>query len=323
MDEVQIGVDIFPAWLTRLLVILTAPLRAPFEPGTLFHWPFLLSTLVIGFAVYALATRQGPLGFWRRYFNAGVWWHPSARADYRYYLVNGALFPLVFAPFFAISSLVAGGLRDAFGVAAASGPAGWAATALYSLAFFVAYDFGRYLGHWVQHKNPVLWEFHKIHHSAEVLTPFTSFRIHPIDLLFMSVAPGLCTGVVTGLAAVAFGADIGFYTVLSMHVGVAAYHAVSNLRHTQIWFSYGPVLSRFLISPAQHQIHHSAAPRHWHKNIGWAFAFWDRVFGTLYVPLEDEHIVYGLGDGSEAEYHGVARMYMIPFAKIWQTMRAR
>lgn len=319
----QVFDDIFPPWLLRLVVLLTAPLRAPLEPGTLFHWPFLLSTLVIGFAVFAATTGKGPLGFWRKYFNAGVWWHASARADYRYYLVNGALFPLMFAPFFAVSSLVAGGVRDLIGTSAEVGAIGWGATLLYSIGFFVAYDFGRYVGHFVQHKNLFLWEFHKIHHSAEVLTPFTSFRLHPVDLLFMSITPGLCTGVVTGLAAVFWGADIGFYTVLSMHVGIAAYHAISNLRHTQIWVSYGPVLSRILISPAQHQIHHSAAPRHFHKNIGWALALWDGVFGTLYVPERDENIVYGLGDGSDGEYHGVVRMYVLPFAKIWQNLRTK
>ena len=55
----------------------------------------------------------------------------------------------------------------------------------------------------------------------------------------------------------------------------------SNLRHTHLWIDYGPRLSRILISPAQHQIHHSADPRHFDKNIGFIFAFWDDLFGTL------------------------------------------
>jgi len=28
---------------------------------------------------------------------------------------------------------------------------------------------------------PFLWEFHKVHHSANVLTPITAFRVHPVD----------------------------------------------------------------------------------------------------------------------------------------------
>jgi sterol desaturase/sphingolipid hydroxylase (fatty acid hydroxylase superfamily) len=316
MDELVTEFEFLPPWLMRLGRILAAPLRAPFESGTLLHWPFLTSALLIAYLAYALAHKKGPVEFWRRYFNAGVWWHPSARADYRYYLVNGALFPLVFAPFFAISSLVANAMGDAADIPAITRDPGWGAITLYSVVFFIVYDFGRYFAHWVQHKVPVLWEFHKIHHSAEVLTPFTSFRIHPFDLLLMSVVPGLCTGVAGGLTFIAVGARVDAYTLLGMHVGIAAYHVISNLRHSQVWLSYGPVLSRILISPAQHQIHHSSDPRHFHKNIGWAFAFWDRLLGTLYVPSEEEQIVYGLGDGSEGEYHGVLRMYVLPFAKI-------
>ena len=32
-------------------------------------------------------------------------------------------------------------------------------------------DTGHYLSHYVQHKVPFLWEFHRVHHAAEVLTP--------------------------------------------------------------------------------------------------------------------------------------------------------
>jgi len=316
MDELVTEFDVIPPWLMRIFLILTAPLRAPFEPGTLLHWPFLVSALLIAYLAYALAHKKSPIEFWHRFFNASVWWHPSARADYRFYLVNGALFPLIFAPFFVVSSLVANAIGDVADLPENAVDPGPGAITLYSVVFFIAYDFGRYIAHWVQHKMPVLWEFHKIHHSAEVLTPFTSFRIHPVDLLIMSIVPGLCTGVAGGLTFIAIGASVDAYNLLGMHAGIAAYHVISNLRHTQVWVSYGPVLSRFLVSPAQHQIHHSAAPRHFHKNIGWAFAIWDRLFGTLYVPEQEEQIVYGLGDGSEGEYHGVLRMYVLPFAKI-------
>ena len=33
------------------------------------------------------------------------------------------------------------------------------------------------------HKIPILWEFHKIHHSATSLNPITQYRLHPLELL--------------------------------------------------------------------------------------------------------------------------------------------
>ena len=52
-------------------------------------------------------------------------------------------------------------------------------TLLYTVLFFVAYDFGRFVAHSALHDVPVLWEFHKPHHTAEVLTPMTAFSAVP------------------------------------------------------------------------------------------------------------------------------------------------
>src|ERR1039458_8498353 len=38
------------------------------------------------------------------------------------------------------------------------------------------------------HAIPALWEFHKVHHSAEVLTPLTEMRTHPVEIIaFMNI----------------------------------------------------------------------------------------------------------------------------------------
>jgi sterol desaturase/sphingolipid hydroxylase (fatty acid hydroxylase superfamily) len=70
----------------------------------------------------------------------------------------------------------------------------------------------------------------------------------------------------------------------------------SNLRHSHIWMGFGPVLSYVFISPAQHQVHHSRAAEHHNKNYGEIFAFWDFMFGTLYVPQGEEKLEFGLAD---------------------------
>ena len=301
--------------------MLAVPLRAPLDQGTLLHWPFLLSASFI--AVVSGFFIPGALRLLKRYFTLSVWWHPSARADYLYYLVNGAFFPIIFAPLLGVSSLVANGIAETITFHHAESEVHWAVITAFSIAVFVAYDFGRYIGHWVQHKNAFLWEFHKVHHSAEVLTPLTSFRLHPVDLLLMSVTPGIFTGLVGGVAILVTGGAVTPWQFLGMHAGIAGYHLISNLRHTHVWISFGPRISRFLISPAQHQIHHSASEEHFHKNIGWAFAVWDRWFGTLYVPRGREDIVYGLGDGTDADYHGVVKMYFLPVVRAFMSFMAK
>jgi sterol desaturase/sphingolipid hydroxylase (fatty acid hydroxylase superfamily) len=82
------------------------------------------------------------------------------------------------------------------------------------------------------------------------------------------------------------------------------------------------VLGHVLVSPAHHQVHHSTARRHWDKNLGGIFALWDWLAGTLYVPRRDEIVAFGLGNGEDADYGGVLRLYVVPFARLWRRWRA-
>ena len=41
-------------------------------------------------------------------------------------------------------------------------------------------DLSLYISHYAMHRVRFLWPFHEVHHSAEVLTPATSHRIHPV-----------------------------------------------------------------------------------------------------------------------------------------------
>jgi sterol desaturase/sphingolipid hydroxylase (fatty acid hydroxylase superfamily) len=103
---------------------------------------------------------------------------------------------------------------------------------------------------------------------------------------------------------------------MGLHVLIWAFNLVGNLRHSPVWLSYGPRLGRWLISPAHHQLHHSCEPRHWGRNRGFELAIWDRMLGTLYVPpVQPETFRMGLGDGSEASWHCVVRMYLRPFSR--------
>ena len=189
---------------------------------------------------------------------------------------------------------------------------------LYTVLFFIVYDFGRFVAHSLLHDVPALWHFHKVHHSAEVLTPMTSFRAHPIDLAVMAWVPALTTGLLTWLFHRYVCVGVTFYTYLGVHVIFFLGNLIGNLRHWQVWLSYGERLNKWLISPAHHQLHHSAEQRHWGCNRGFEIAVWDRVYGTLCVPQEDpEEFKMGLGDGTDGHWHSVWRMYLWPFMMLF------
>ena len=103
------------------------------------------------------------------------------------------------------------------------------------------------------------------------------------------------TGIVTGGFFYLFRGQAVAWQFVGINVlGFAANALGGNLRHSHIWLSYGTRIERYLLSPAQHQIHHSNAPVHFDRNFGTWLAIWDRLAGTLYVPKRRERLAFGL-----------------------------
>jgi sterol desaturase/sphingolipid hydroxylase (fatty acid hydroxylase superfamily) len=304
----------------QALALLADPFVQFLFHDSLIWWPFLLTAFAVALIAFwaGHGANRAALGeFRRRFLSRAIWAHRSAQADYAYYIVNSILHPLLVAPLIvggaAIGGWVEAALAKSFGpIGAPLLALGWA-RAIYTVFFYLAYDLGRFIAHTLLHDVPLLWQFHKLHHSAEVLTPLTNYRAHPVELFIMATVPSVFTGLVSGVIWYVSAGEVGFYTFLGLHVGIAAFNAIGNLRHWQVWISFGPKLNRWLISPAHHQIHHSREARHFGRNRGFELAIWDRLFGTLYVPIEEEAFHFGLGDESDGAWHRVGRMYFWPF----------
>jgi len=292
-----------------------------------FHWLYLASFVVLGGWVwwhhYRTADKAGPRGLLGFLFPPAVYRHPSALIDYQLLLVNRALGPatllggLVFrgATIAGVAHATQLGLAGAFG--AVLTPAHWtfATTLGFALGMTMARDFVTFLTHLLHHRVPLLWEFHKVHHSAEVLTPLTVFRKHPFYNVFERGMDIAIIGPLQGVIALCFVGHAAPVTLFGANIVFALFHlAGANLRHSHIWLSFGPRLSHVLCSPAQHQIHHSKAPQHANRNFGEVFALWDWLFGTLHVPgREPEALEFGLlGEGAH-EHRSLWGVYTQPF----------
>lgn len=302
--------------------IALAPLEYFTNPGSRTFALYLGTSLLIAIVVHFKQSRADKRtnGVIEGIFPKEVYTHSSAKVDYIYFILNSILYAIILAPFIGLGFFVSRHLYTALG--AISTPSIlttisplWA-TVIFSIIIALLADFGTFITHYWMHRFPLLWEFHKVHHSAEVLTPLTVYRMHPLDdILTMSVI-GVLTGSVDAFARFFVSPSISLYTVYGLGVAsylffVTGYH----LRHSHIWLSYGPILSTIFISPAQHQIHHSKAKRHWNKNYGFIFAIWDYLFGSLYVPKERETIEFGIGNGEDAHYSNPIKLYVLPFKK--------
>ncbi len=313
---------------------ITATIIAPLTywemPEHRIFWVYLITAWVMALGVYVLVYRprvQGKaLSFIAYLFPKNIYFHKSALTDYRYFLFNRVAFVFMLAPIIVGSYTVAEFteflLLSGFGAVDAR-EATVGVIAAFTFFAFVAYDFAIFFTHYIQHRVPYLWEFHKVHHAAEAMTPMVAYRIHPLDDLITGSGIGIMMGIVYGLYAYFYGGMLTPITMMEVNVGIFLFNAIGfNLRHTHIWLAYRGWLGHVLISPAHHQIHHSVDPVDYDRNFGAMFAVWDWMFGSLRVPEPYEEITFGLGETS-GRYHGIWRIYLMPFVDLTQRMKGR
>lgn len=291
------------------------------------YLPFLIGAGVISALVWALKLR-GRCSLPAFLFPRRIWLSPSALLDYRLMFVRAILSALLLWPF-VVSSLevavfVSKALGGTFGREPLGGAPPWVTLAAFTLTGFLAEDFARYMVHRLAHRVPVLWELHKVHHSATVLTPFTVYRTHPFESVLMRAGAALGVGVAAGVCVWAFGGRVAAWQILGVHAVSFVWNlAGSNLRHSHVWVSYGRVLEHLFISPAQHQIHHSDDVRHYHRNYGSTLAVWDWIGGSLYVPRTREKITFGLPPDVQNHRGTVVSVLLSPLAAVGSTLRAQ
>jgi sterol desaturase/sphingolipid hydroxylase (fatty acid hydroxylase superfamily) len=310
-------------------------LRQFTSPGVSIFWGYLASAAVLAVLVHALRHRslRGLLSY---LVPRQVWWHRSVLHDFALFVINTLLYSfLLLAPLSWISTGLGQrtwlALHQGFGSIATplTGPA--AMLGLSVVAFVIA-DLSFFLAHFALHRIPVLWEFHKVHHSAPVLQPLTVLRRHPADIVFDGVVSGALLGPLYGVVGWVSGGQLEPLTILGVNaVLFVALTAGFNLQHSHVWLSFGP-LDRWLISPATHQLHHSVDPAHHDRNFGNFLAIWDRLTGSLLTPREvagasrDPALRFGLGEAGgvwEREYGSLWRLYLWPFWRVALNLFAR
>jgi sterol desaturase/sphingolipid hydroxylase (fatty acid hydroxylase superfamily) len=287
------GIDFFLGQIERLL----------FSLGSHFSLTSLGAAFLIATTFYTVqrlrrGRRVRPRTILRALFPRRILHHRSNHADIGYLFFNVFVFGVVFGwavlSYQAVSNGIVGGLSALFGAPAPVWPA-WASRAVITVMLFLAYELGYWFNHWLSHKVPLLWEFHKVHHSAAVLTPRTNFRLHPISAFVFANISAFATAVASGLGHYAFGDTTYQYAFADTNIILVLFiHAYVHLQHSHVWISFTGWLGRVLVSPAHHQVHHSADPRHFNKNFGSCLALWDWMFGTLYVPgKQREKLTFG------------------------------
>ena len=283
---------------------------------------YLLLSIVIAFLWLVLARKLPIRKALNKIFDKYIFFSKSSQGDYSVFLIN-RLFTLFISPLLLTQLAVATALFHllhrvpwmTFPAAAALPKP--AIIMAFTATIFVLDDLTKYFVHRWMHKWPVLWALHKVHHSATNLTPITIYRTHPLEGIVFSVRSAITQGTALSLFFFWFGDKVDLMTVLGVNVLVFMFNvAGANLRHSHIGIRYWRWLEFVLISPAQHQLHHSVAEAHHDKNFGATLAIWDWLFGSLHHSVETENLTLGLDHEAAHDDHGLYAMYIRPVVEI-------
>ena len=264
---------------------------------------------------------------WQKCFSRQVWLSASSKADYKLFIINKIIFTALAPALLAkltVATALFHGLQGTVGYRPLIILQDWQVAASFTLFLLLLDDFARFYLHRLMHLWPALWAFHKVHHSARTMTPMTVLRTHPVEGILFSLRSALVQGISIAVFVFIFANQVNLLSILGASAFVFFFNVFgSNLRHSHISIGYFHWLERWLISPAQHQIHHSTELRHFDKNFGAILAIWDRLFGSLHLSEKDTELQFGLSKTEQPGEHRMSSLYLTPFAESFRYMRTR
>lgn len=178
------------------------------------------------------------------------------------------------------------------------------------LISFLLLDYTNYLWHVLNHKVPILWRFHLVHHTDKDLDVTTAFRFHFGELIGSLFFRGFFV-LITGAEPI---------TVLIYEI---VFEAATQFHHSnwKLPFKLEKILNKVIVTPAMHGIHHSVIRNETDSNFSVIFSFWDRIHKTIKQNISQKNLVIGVPSYSNSQELNIGFLLKLPFTKIrkWNT----
>lgn len=147
---------------------------------------------------------------------------------------------------------------------------------------FLLIDFIHYTAHRIHHSIPLLWRFHRLHHSDKDVDVLTSWLHHPFEII--------STYLLITFAYVVFDIPLDFiyiYAIIfTLHVAFT-HTKLSVPEKIDKWLRY------FIVTPNAHRLHHSTDMKEGNSNFGQVFLIWDILFKT-HIKSSSHKIRFGI-----------------------------
>ncbi|OWP63152.1 fatty acid hydroxylase [Hymenobacter amundsenii] len=169
-----------------------------------------------------------------------------------------------------------------------------------TLAEVLLLDYLGYSWHRLLH-SPLLWRFHRVHHSDLDMDLTTAWRFHFGEML----ASIPYRAGIAALMGVRGSTALGFEVV---------FEACTAFHHTNLALPYELErrLAPFMVTPRAHGIHHSMVDRETQSNFGVVLTLWDRLHRTLRLNVPQQDLTIGVPAFADPAGQTVPRLLALP-----------
>ncbi len=169
---------------------------------------------------------------------------------------------------------------------------------------FILLDLTIYLQHAMFHVLPLMWRFHRVHHSDLDCDITTGLRFHPVEIL-LSILIKFAIIVTLGAPVLAV---ILFEAVLNL---------LSMFTHSNIQLDtkFDRMLRWFIVTPDMHRVHHSTLENETNSNFSFNISLWDRIFATYKAQPQagQQGMTIGLDLFREPSWQSFKGLIYMPF----------
>lgn len=182
-----------------------------------------------------------------------------------------------------------------------------------SIKFFLALlllDAWMYVWHRANHVIPLLWRFHRMHHSDNRMDVTTATRFHLGEHLGANVL------------------RLGLIPVLGLAIWPIVVYELLVLANTQFHHSnislgrWDRFLRLVIVTPDMHKIHHSRWQPETDSNYSTVLSIWDRIARSFRMRPDPKTLDFGLHDFDDPKWHTFWGMLKTPFVSSQKAPRA-
>jgi sterol desaturase/sphingolipid hydroxylase (fatty acid hydroxylase superfamily) len=160
-----------------------------------------------------------------------------------------------------------------------------------------------YVWHRANHTIPVLWRFHRVHHSDRHMDVTTATRFHLGEHVTSSL---LRLGLIPLLGIELW--NLVVYDTLVIAI-TQFHHADISIGRWDRWLRY------LIVTPTMHKVHHSDYQPETDSNYSSVLSIWDRFAGSFRMRPDPKTLVFGLTEFTDARWQSWWGMMKTPFLR--------